>query len=226
MKHVVTGAQVRQTVLVTGFGAFPGARRNPTAALVARLACRHGSRLARLGIALRCELLPVVYADAPLWEAVARHRPDAILHLGLAARRPRISIETRAINRAGPLHPDATRQRPAGQVLVPGGPPTLRATYPAARIRAALVRAGLEVRLSSDAGDYVCNATLYRSLRAGAAPCIGFIHVPRARGRAPLSRIRRSLPSDDDFVKAALTAVIVMAGSVRPGESKSTGAAR
>lgn len=213
MKHVVTGARPRQTVLVTGFGTFPGARRNPTATLVAELE-RHRPRLARLGIALRCLILPVVYADSEmvLRAAVLRDPPDAILHLGLASRRRGISVETRAVNRAGPLHPDASRRWPRGQVLAPGQPRSLRATYPAARILAALVRDKLDAKLSIDAGDYVCNATLYRSLLARAAPRIGFIHVPRARmGTQPLARTRHRRPSIEDLTRAAVAAVLIMA---------------
>ncbi|MCX8254707.1 MAG: pyroglutamyl-peptidase I, partial [Beijerinckiaceae bacterium] len=104
MKDVGTGARLRQTVLVTAFGAFPGARTNPTLAILARLERSRG-RLARLGIDLHGLALPVVYdALAPaLRTAAAASRPDAVLHLGLAGRRRWLSVETRAVNRAGPL---------------------------------------------------------------------------------------------------------------------------
>ena len=208
MKHVGTGASFRQTVLVTGFGAFPGARSNPTLAILARLE-RSRARLARLGIDLRCLALPVVYdaLEPALRTAAEATRPDAILHLGLAGRRRRLSIETRALNRAGPLHPDAARRRPA-QVLVLGGAPVLRATWPAARLRAALARAG--AHLSIDAGDYVCNATLYRSLAADLAPLIGFLHVPRPKGRRPLGRGADPRPSLEAMTAATLAAILVV----------------
>ena len=166
-------------------------------------------------------MLPVVFAaiDPALRDAVERHRPDAILHLGLASRRRHVSIETRASNRAGILHPDASG-RPADLVLVPGAPATLPATYPAARICAALRRGGVEARLSRDAGDYVCNAALYRSLLAAAAPRIGFVHVPRVRPRVTLparptaSGGRR--PTLDALTRAVLAAILVTAGSGHP----------
>ncbi len=212
MKDVVTGASIRQTIVVTGFGTFPGARRNPTLDILARLE-RQRPRLARLGIALRCVALPVVYEaiEPALRAAIGEQRPDAILHLGLASRRRAITIETRALNHAVPLHPDAARRRPA-QILAPGAPAVLRATYPAARIQAALARSGHDARLSIDAGGYVCNATLYRSLLAAHAARVGFIHVPRARAarpRAP-SPIPAPRPSIESLARAALTAVLVM----------------
>jgi pyroglutamyl-peptidase len=48
-------------ILVTGFGKFPGARDNPTALLVHALGGRRG-RLARLGVELETDVLPVNYA--------------------------------------------------------------------------------------------------------------------------------------------------------------------
>ena len=51
-----------RTVLVTGFGAFPGAPRNPTQELMARLQ-RHKARFTRLGVRLETRVLPVVFSD-------------------------------------------------------------------------------------------------------------------------------------------------------------------
>ena len=212
MKHVVTAAPLRHTVLLTGFDAFPGAPRNPTAALVAAME-RHTGRLARLGIDLRRQVLPVVFSSlqASLGEAVARHRPDIILHLGLASRRSRLGVETRAINRAGPLHPAASGTVPP-QRLVAGGPSVLPATYPSARITAALRSGGFRAALSRDAGDYVCNAALYRSLLAAAAPQIGFLHVPRpTRLAQPRARTRHRRPTIEDLTRATLVAILVTA---------------
>ena len=199
-------------MLVTGFGAFPRAPRNPSATILANLE-RRRARLARLGIDLRLATLPVVFAavEPALREAVERHAPDAILHLGLASRRRHLSVETRAANRAGVLHPDASG-RPANLVLVPGAPAWLPATYPAARVAAAMRRAGARSVLSHDAGDYVCNAALYRSLLAAAAPRVGFIHVPRVRPVAQprvIGGLRRL--TIDALTRAVLAATLVTA---------------
>ena len=63
-------------VLVTGFGAFPGAPRNPTLAILDLLRTRHAGRLARLGLSLDLRVLPVRFgAVAPaLEEAPWRRR--------------------------------------------------------------------------------------------------------------------------------------------------------
>lgn len=212
MKHVVTAAPRRWTILVTGFGAFPGAPQNPTVAIIARLGAAR-RRLERLGVRLVTCVLPVVYADADtiLWEAIDRQRPDAILHLGLASRRRKICIEARAINRVSRLHPDASGRAPASPLLAPGAPRIVSATYPARQIVAAIERLGLPVRLSLNAGDYVCNAILYRSLLAKAARQVGFIHVPRPiRFGQTATRVEAGRSSEAALTNAVLTAILVM----------------
>lgn len=213
MKHVGTAARQRYCVLVTGFGAFPGARTNPTIAILDRLK-RSRSRLERLGIDLHCSIVPVVYAEiaGTMKKAVAEVCPDGILHLGHASGRTALCVETRAINRARPLHPDASGRRPAGQMLAAGTPPSLPASYPVHQILAAIRSGGLPARLSIDAGDYVCNATLYRSLLDEMAPQVGFLHVPRTRRSAqPTLRTRSAKPTVEALAQAALAAILVMA---------------
>ena len=216
MKHVETGTYMPALVLVTGFGAFPGARTNPTAAILTRME-RHRARLDRLGIALRTVLLPVVYTglEQALGRAVTAERPHVILHLGLASRRRLVSVETRARNRANPLHPDAARRR-TGPTLVHRQPDMLRSTYPAARLVPALRKVWPATAASIDAGDYVCNAALYRSLAARLSPCTGFIHVPRLRNPAqPCRRTREPRPTLDHLTRIVCTAVLVCAQAAR-----------
>ncbi len=206
-----------RTILVTGFGAFPGSPRNPTEGIVAHLR-RQAPRLARLGIDLRCVALPVRYDELQgrLEKLACGLRPDAVLHLGVAGRRRRICVETHARNRAGPLRPDAAGRCPAA-VLVDQGTLVLRSTFPSRRILPALRAGGLRAQMSRDAGDYVCNATLYRSLAMALAPEVGFIHVPSLRpGHV---RSAAMLPggkgharvSQAEVTRAALLAVLVLA---------------
>ena len=169
-------------VLVTGFGPFPGAPRNPSAQIAAAIDAR---RLARLGIALDRMVLPVVYeAIAPL---LADCRADVVLHIGLASRRRHVSIETRAVNRLSLLAPDAARRRATRMAITPGGPASLAANAPVAQIAAMFRRRGA-TQLSNDAGAYICNQTLYLSLaRRGAR--VGFIHVPRLEHAQRIARL-------------------------------------
>lgn len=217
MKHVETGTYTRVSVLVTGFGAFPGARINPTTVILQRLE-RHRERLGRLGVRLRTAQLPVIYdaVQPALHATLGEDKPDVLLHLGLASRRRAICVETRAVNRANPLHPDAARRRTA-QRLLAHGPTRLRATYPAARILAAMRGAWLGTVLSIDAGDYLCNAILYRSLAERLCPCTGFIHVPRPGDPTqPRRRTRRPRPGIDALTRAVLAAIVVCVRQAGP----------
>ena len=70
--------------LVTGFGAFPGAARNPSETLIRVTPWPIVGR--RLGLEVVAAVLPVTYADLPRCHAelVRRHRPAIALHVGLA----------------------------------------------------------------------------------------------------------------------------------------------
>jgi len=193
-----------RTVLVTGFGAFPGAPRNPTQELMARLQ-RHKARFARLGVRLETRVLPVVFSDISQHLAQLERElcPDAILHFGLATRRRWISLETRGVNRVTTFFGDASG-RLSKQTRIDGGPVFSRSTLPLPQIVARLGTLHQNIRLSRDAGRYLCNKTFYLSLTQSKAKAIGFIHVPplkHVKGGAigleacALTMILASLPS-------------------------------
>ncbi|QXX73620.1 pyroglutamyl-peptidase I [Methylovirgula sp. HY1] len=205
-------------ILVTGFGGFPGAHHNPSLTLLTLLP-RKRARLARLGIALELRALPVVYAGLGprLAQLAAELRPDAILHFGLAGRRKIISLETRARNRVNPLHPDAHGARPRDLAVLPGAPHIVPTRLPTRQILSAWRRAGIASGLSNDAGDYLCNATLYHSLVAQSdATCVGFIHIPHPRRHASRpSQPGRKPPRLTDIGVAAEMALVIIATAAR-----------
>ena len=114
-------------ILVTGFGGFPGAPKNPTAQMIADLV-RYRPRLLRAGIRLELAVLPVVYGEiGPRLDTLRQKlRPDAILHFGVAPRRKRLCVETRALNRISLLHPDASGAVAADRTIVAGAPMNLQ----------------------------------------------------------------------------------------------------
>jgi pyroglutamyl-peptidase len=202
------------TILVTGFSAFPGAPVNPSAAIVMRLLSRHARRFRLHGIELQTAVLPVVYDEVAreLEELVARTQPDAIVHLGLASRRKQVSVETRAVNRITTLHPDAAKRRAAARAVRAGGLPALRSPLATPSLVTLMRRTGVPTQLSIDAGDYVCNQTLYTSLASGGAPAV-FIHVPRLTGKRlepdDDAAAAITLPALTRAVEAALVAIAI-----------------
>lgn len=167
-------------VLITGFGPFPGVPRNPAGQAALRLA--HLRRPALAGLERHALVLPTIWAALSTLEAaIARLKPDAILMIGVAARRRRTAVEVRAVNAARGL--DAARRRPAPKIAA-GGADELAARAPVQALLAALRGAGLSCYVSRDAGRYLCNAAYYTGLaatRERGIPVV-FIHVP---GRDP-----------------------------------------
>lgn len=204
-------------LLVTAFGAFPGMPANPSARLVTTLDRLHRQRLARLGVRLTTAELPVVFATIgeALEQLVEAARPDAIIHVGVAARRSTLSIEARAQNRIGILRTDAARALSAAPAVSQGRPSQLRSRWPAARLVSAMNRVGVATRISIDAGDYVCNQTLYLTLLTTQIPA-GFLHIPKPRtGQRRKRGIKARKPSLSEMVRALAQAVLVMSMEVR-----------
>ncbi|WP_417684788.1 peptidase C15 [Roseibium sp.] len=170
-----------KTLLVTGFEPFPGMPVNPTSLLVERLPKRLPSVR---DVEFRFALLPTTWSGRKEVTDALRSTlaPAAIVHLGVDGRRRTINVETRAVNRATRIRPDADGQHAETPFLDRTGPSQRQSTLPARALQQAALRTGVPARLSVDAGDYLCNATLWDSIASG-IPSI-FIHVPSLpRGR-------------------------------------------
>jgi pyroglutamyl-peptidase len=173
---------MNKSLLVAGFGAFPGHAVNPAQKVVESLA-RRKAAFGLAGIDLHVAVLPVEYeALSPLLcRLFVEKMPDAVLLLGVAARRKSLSIETVAHNRVSLLRPDAAKQRAWSRFIVHGGPATLSSPCPAARLVALARKAGLPARLARDCGDYLCNEGFYLSLLMDRRA--SFVHLPDWRGK-------------------------------------------
>lgn len=206
----------RVRILLTGFGRFPGAPSNPSASIVAKIAHAGKRRLERCGIELATAILPVDFAEigAALADRLAVCEPDAVLHLGLAARRPVLTVEARARNRLSQLHPDAAKRRAAGPAVIAGAAECRKVRLPVGRIAVAMNRTGAPTRLSNDAGSYLCNAALYHTLGTP-IPLAGFIHVPcpRPANRPALRRGTAPVCPSLAAMVAAITAALLFVGA-------------
>ena len=201
-------------ILITCFGPFPGMRVNPTAQLLRALMRSGAARFERLGVTLAAHALPTVFAAIkPELEALMKaERPDAALHLGVAGNRKKISVEAYGRNVITVLRTDALRQRAPRRALA-DGPARITSTFAARQIESAVRRRAIPVHVSPSAGDYVCNQTLYLSLRGASRKCaqIGFIHIPRPRAARPLARGPDARPAMRQIHTAVVEALLVMA---------------
>jgi pyroglutamyl-peptidase len=170
------------TILITGFGPFPGAPFNPTEPLVRELVRRqHPSGVRRVAHVFRVSYETV---DRELPELLARERPDALVMFGLAARTKHLRIETRARNALTQLLPDAGGHVPMTATIQLEAPPTLALRVPAQRLLMAARSTGVPAALSRDAGRYLCNYLCWRATEAacnGGPQVAAFIHIPIVR---------------------------------------------
>ncbi|MEO1469398.1 MAG: hypothetical protein AAFV86_10095 [Pseudomonadota bacterium] len=181
-------------VLITGFEPFGGRVVNASAILSGALADRLATRLARGAPAGRGgvahAILPVDHAAAAeaLERLVARHRPRLVLMTGEWSGSA-VRVETVG--------------RPS--VLVPWG--AARGGGRAAARAARSLRSRLPVRLSPDAGRYVCDTTFWAGL--GLAPgraaltAAWFVHVPSDLEEAGHGRGRALVAALDGMLAAA-----------------------
>ena len=125
------------TILVTGFGPFPGAPFNPTGPLVQRLARLRRPALADVKIVPH--IFPTSYAavDRDLPKLIAKYKPDALLMFGLATRARTLRIETRARNGLA-LLPDAGGKSLCRTTITPRRPVAIAMPAPAQRLLASI----------------------------------------------------------------------------------------
>jgi pyrrolidone-carboxylate peptidase len=145
-------------VLVYGFGPYREFSGNITAQIVDSLTPRPG---------LRKIIFPVRFQRKQFIDALRSSTPLMVLGLGQSSR-PRIEVETRAINRRRSSKTSAPRPITAGgEAWMPATMP-LTVTRPAAK--------------SINAGDYVCNFSMYVMLEELEGQehhgGFAFVHVP------------------------------------------------
>ncbi len=180
-------------ILLTGFEPFGAVRVNPSEQIVRRI----GEQARASGNAdLRAEVLPTEFAAAErrIRKLIRTLRPEAVLCLGVAPHRCKISLERVALNLDDDALPDNAGRRRSGRRIVPRGPAAYWSTLPLERFRKQLERRSIPVSYSNHAGTYLCNHVFYVARHeiermATGVPC-GFVHVPPSRTRAKKGKPR------------------------------------
>jgi pyroglutamyl-peptidase len=179
-------------VVLAGFGPFPGAPSNPSAALAQKLARRRRPALDGLVRSLHVFATSYAAVDRDLPKLFAEN-PDIVLVFGLAGRRRQICIETRARNAVSVLFPDASGYRPSNSVIDLSGPSARAGRAPFARLLGVMRPSKVPARLSRDAGRYLCNYVYWRALERApqGRPLVQFVHIPAIERRAQPCHRRR-----------------------------------
>lgn len=131
-------------------------------------------------------VLPVSFERAwpALLERVAEVRPKAVIALGQAESRAKITIEQVALNWIDARIEDADGRMPM-DLKIDDGPDAVRSNLPSRRLLQSLVSSGLPADLSYTAGTYVCNSLMYSLVRWGVVNDVysGFVHFPLLEGQ-------------------------------------------
>lgn len=164
-------------ILVSGFAPFDGDATNPSQELLAWLATQ------RLEFELATVLLPVSFAQAhaELAQAIRAHQPDAVVATGLAKNRSELTVERIGINWVDARIPDNDGVTLRAQRIDRTGPDGLFSRLPVSALVRAAEAAGVPARISSSAGEYVCNYLLYQLLHTHPQLPAGFVHLQSAQ---------------------------------------------
>jgi pyroglutamyl-peptidase len=205
-------------ILITGFGPFPGAPFNPSAALAKALARRRRPALA--GIERSIHVFATTYAcvDRDLPKLIEKQRPGIVLMFGVAGRRRHISIETQARNAVSLLFPDAGGYRPPHGVIALRGPAARRGNAPWASLAGATRGCAAPARLSRDAGRYLCNYLYWRALEhaRGNRPLTQFVHIPLVGSKPrPKQSAKKPSPTLAELLETAEALLIALIAASR-----------
>jgi pyroglutamyl-peptidase len=213
------GGRARTSVLITGFGPFPGVPSNATMQLLPQLAQVAPRFFPDVRFAF--EVLPTEWSAGPrrLQVLLAAVVPDLAVHFGVSSRARGFEIEQRARN-ACAATPDASGALPAAAAVCELGPQYLPASLPVPHVVARLRRLGIAAFVSRDAGTYLCNAALYHSLAstrdaANAGRRVGFVHIPAALARPGGANRGRSGPCPLTWQQALDGALEILATCLR-----------
>ena len=170
-------------ILLTGFEPF-GAERPPNPSWEG-IKTLDGTEWR--GHRLVCKQLPVIWGK-PLEQIegwVAELKPVAIFSFGQGGGGA-FALESRAANRRGG-GADNDGQRPPQPQIVSDGPDELKATIDCQRLKDWLTEKGHSVRISKNAGAYLCEETLYTleylKTKNQQPAHVMFCHVPPLDGK-------------------------------------------
>jgi len=194
-----------RTILITGFGRFPGAPVNPSGLMATRLVRRRRPAFAATRRIAHVFATRYDAVDRELPALLKWEKPDIVVMFGVATRSHRVRVEQRARNRIA-LFPDASGHRPATRTIAPHRE-AMRNPLPVTRLVKAARTARVAAAPSRNAGAYLCNYVYWRALEAAARPegpgLVVFVHVPpvglkelpKKLFKRPRRRLAKKLPN-------------------------------
>lgn len=165
--------------LLTGFEPYGGRDVNPAYEVVRALDGRSAGEVEMIG-----RKLPVSYQQlrSRIPELLDELQPSIAISLGLWPGEATIRLERFGANLADFEIPDNDGILADNALISDASPTALASTLPIRQIEQQLLAKGIPARLSSTAGTFLCNATLFTLLasahRNHPRMLCGFIHLP------------------------------------------------
>lgn len=200
-------------LLLTGFEPFLKFTVNPTMKIVEEL---NGQTIGGYEIVGRIMTVDFNSSGEQLLSHIEDIQPDAVISLGLAGGRYKITPERIAINfKDG--NADNEGNIPVDEPITQTGEPAYVSTLPIRAMVNKLQEKGFPAEISNTAGTYLCNNVMYEGLRyaktqARSIPA-GFIHIPASH---ELAIQHGSIPSwsHEDLKNSISTCIEVLAEEV------------
>ncbi|ASK62338.1 peptidase C15 [Virgibacillus phasianinus] len=188
-------------LLLTGFEPFLDYPVNPTMEIVEQL---DGSIMNGYEIIGKVLTVDFSKSGENLLNEINLAKPDAVISLGLAGGRYKVTPERIAIN-CNDGNSDNTGNQPKNEVIFEDGQDGIFSTLPIEDMVKKLEESGLPTEISNSAGTYLCNNVMYHGLyhfkkSNQFVPC-GFIHIPASH---ELALKHKKIPSwsHADLMKA------------------------
>ncbi len=202
-------------ILVTAFEPFGGSDTNPALEALRQLPNTIG------GAAITRLPVPVTFFGAAETVVSALRADDyaAVLCIGQAGGRARLTIERIAINIDDACIADNAGKTPRDETIEPDGPAAYFSTLPLRAIVSGITAAGLPAAISDSAGTFVCNHLMYSVLhflaREQPQTVGGFMHVPFVPAQVAALKSEQPSMSAADITRGITAAVAAIADSCR-----------
>ncbi|WP_075617203.1 pyroglutamyl-peptidase I [Paenisporosarcina indica] len=173
-----------KTLLLTGFEPFLSFTLNPTMKIVEEL---NGQHIGDFQIVGKTMTVDFKSSGEQLISFIKEVKPDAIISLGLAGGRSKITLERIAINiKDGAA--DNEGNIPVDEMIQLDGPAGYMSTLPIRLMVEKLRELGYPASISNTAGTYLCNNVMYEGLHYVQTNDMdipsGFIHIPASHALA------------------------------------------
>lgn len=171
-------------LLLTGFEPFLDFTLNPTMRIVEEL---DGQTIGGYKIISKILTVDFNASGEQLLTHIRETDPDAVISLGLAGGRFKITPERIAINfKDGAA--DNEGNKPVDEPIRQGAEPGYLSTLPIRAMVDRLLEMGLPAEISNTAGTYLCNNVMYEALHYAKTEKpempSGFIHIPASHALA------------------------------------------